>query len=276
MAQTTPPTVDPLPPAPNTSSPSTFAVVMDAFLAALLVLRTQLVALGANIYANCVDAYNSAVASDASATIAATQAAAAVSGVNAAVWVSGTTYTDGQARYSPIDRRTYRRVGGGAGTTDPSADAVNWILISSIIVATTAEVKSGASAVKAVSPAALLASLGVSTSFQSADQTITSSGALTIAHGMGRAPTLVFGFMKCVAAESNYSIGDIVPVPIGISPLTTNSPGVAITFDATNIYARYGSGSGGGNGVFTFPDKTSGSPANLTSANWKFFLRVLA
>jgi len=60
---------------------------------------------------------------------AATSAAAAAGSAivaGAVVWVSGTAYAIGDARYSPVDLQTYRRKTNGAGTTDPSLDAVNW------------------------------------------------------------------------------------------------------------------------------------------------------
>lgn len=129
MSQTTPPTVDPLPSAPSTSAPTTFATLGDAFLSALLTFRTQLVALGSNVYSNAVDCYNNSVSAASSAATATTQANAAVSGVNAVVWTSG-SYTDGQVRYSPSDRRTYRKIGSAGGATDPASDSANWILIS--------------------------------------------------------------------------------------------------------------------------------------------------
>lgn len=130
MAQTTPPTVTTLPAAPATSSPSTFAALADAFIAAFATFRTQLVALASNCYDNAVDCFNNATSAAASAVTATTQANAAVSGVNAIAWVSGTTYAVGNVRYSPIDFRTYRRITAGAGTTDPSADITNWIILS--------------------------------------------------------------------------------------------------------------------------------------------------
>lgn len=137
MSQTTPPTVDPLPAAPSTAAPSTFSALADAFLAALLVFRDQLVALGLNVFGNAVDAYNSAVSALASMTAAAISetnaantasaiAAAAAAIAGAAMWVSGTTYAVGWCVYSPIDFRTYRRRTAGAGTTDPSQDSTNW------------------------------------------------------------------------------------------------------------------------------------------------------
>lgn len=120
---TSPPNVDALPAAPSTNSPSTFSTLMDAFLAALILLRTQLVALAANIYANAVEAFNGAIDAVGAANTA-------VSAVGNLRWVSGTNYADGAVVWSPIDRRTYRRLGAGAGTADPSADIANWRLIS--------------------------------------------------------------------------------------------------------------------------------------------------
>lgn len=67
------------------------------------------------------------------ASLATTQAQAAAGSAlvaGAVVWVSGTTYAVGDARYSPINLQTYRRKVAGAGTTDPSLDAVNWAIVS--------------------------------------------------------------------------------------------------------------------------------------------------
>jgi len=46
---------------------------------------------------------------------------------NATTWVSGATYALHSVAISPIDNRPYRRIVAGAGTTDPSLDAVNWL-----------------------------------------------------------------------------------------------------------------------------------------------------
>jgi len=125
MSVVTPPTVDPLPPAPDTTSPSTFDALADAFLAALLTLRTQLNALAANVFGNATDAATSAATASAS-SIAATAAS------NASIWVSGTTYAIGDVRFSPTTFYSYRRRTAGAGMTDPSSDAANWVLISTV------------------------------------------------------------------------------------------------------------------------------------------------
>lgn len=121
---TTPPTVSPTPtPAIQRGDRTTFSSRVDAFIQWLVTAVTQFNGAASATNTNATEA----VAAASTATI---QAAAAVSGVNAQVWVSGTTYTAGQARYSPVNGRTYRRLTNGAGTTDPSTDTTNWVLIS--------------------------------------------------------------------------------------------------------------------------------------------------
>lgn len=97
-----------LPEPPSRNSPSTFADVGDAFLAALPTFGAEANTLRDTVVAaeaNCI---------------------AAAAGAGATLWVSGTTYAAGDARYSPIDYQTYRRKTAGAGTTDPSLDSTNW------------------------------------------------------------------------------------------------------------------------------------------------------
>jgi hypothetical protein len=128
----TPPTpVDSLPAAPSPSSPSTFEVLADAYLAALPTFRTELNNLGSNVYDNAVEAANSASNSAATASASANSAASAGLAANVSEWVSGTTYSAGDNRWSPVDYLTYRRKTNGGGTTDPSADPTNWALLSS-------------------------------------------------------------------------------------------------------------------------------------------------
>ena len=66
----------------------------------------------------------------ASATEAAASAITAAS--YAQKWVSGTSYTEGQLVWSPVDKQSYRRKTDGAGTKDPSADSANWVRIGSV------------------------------------------------------------------------------------------------------------------------------------------------
>lgn len=124
-----PPTLTPLPTPPTTADPVNFDARMDGFLSALPTLQTQQNALSANVYANAqeVKAYADDVYINTVAT--ASNAAQAAQYAGAAPWVSGTTYALGFVAWSPANRRLYRRLIAGAGTTDPSADATNWGLI---------------------------------------------------------------------------------------------------------------------------------------------------
>lgn len=76
--------------------------------------------------ASALAAANSATLAGQHKDAAANSATAAALATNAPAWVSGTTYKDGDVRYSTLDRRIYRRITNGAGTVDPSADSANW------------------------------------------------------------------------------------------------------------------------------------------------------
>ena len=120
-------TIPSLPSPPNPSdSPAQFDALAFGFAAAL------------DPWGQAVDAVGQQVADDAAAAVSAKDlaesardtavaaASAAESLAGASEWVSGTTYDAGDAVWSPIDYRTYRRKTPGAGTTDPSADTANW------------------------------------------------------------------------------------------------------------------------------------------------------
>lgn len=250
MAIVAPPAVTALPTPPSTTDIANFDADGDAFLGAFPAFRTQLIALGGNVFDNATDAHTSAVAAAGSVTSATTQAglaaASAVSAVVAAgavLWVSGTTYAQYANVISPADARTYRRkTASGSGTTDPSTDTTNYVLISNFAYA------------------------------QTADQTITLAGALTIAHGLGRAPLIYQAYLKNLTAEGGYSPGDIVQTPLAAGYNGGGSGGMnaATTMDATNIYVRFGASG------FQVLNKTSGINSILTPANWAFFVRAFA
>lgn len=125
----------PSPPAP-TDSTSEFNTKAFAWVAALDTFTTEANALQTDVNAKEIAAASSASQSASSATLASGYADAALqnalasaANTNAPLWVSGTTYAAGALVYSPANGRTYRRKTAGAGTTDPSADATNWILL---------------------------------------------------------------------------------------------------------------------------------------------------
>jgi hypothetical protein len=138
MATVTPPSIDALPAAPDPDNRSTFNTLAYPWSSALPTFSTQVSALGANVKANADDAKVNAdiavaqvpLATEqvALATVQADLATAAAASAGSIAWVSGTTYGVGDLRYSPIDFQNYRRKTAGAGTTDPSLDATNWVV----------------------------------------------------------------------------------------------------------------------------------------------------
>lgn len=140
--------ITPLPTAPAvTDTTSEFNTKAFNWVAALDTFTTE-----ANAQAAAVDADAAAAAESASDALAA--ASSALATVGAVAWVSGTTYATGAAVYSPLNKQTYRRNSAGAGTTDPSLDAVNWTQVRlDPIDATQAEMEAGTeTAVRSVSP----------------------------------------------------------------------------------------------------------------------------
>lgn len=97
------------------------------------------------------------------------------------------------------------------------------------------------------------------------DQAISNAGLITLAHGLGAAPKIINYALVCQTAQNGYSIGDVVTdFPYGGS---TNQ-GVSFTADSTNVYIVYGAITN----PFSVHNKTTGSLATATNANWK--LRV--
>ena len=105
-------------------------------------------------------------------------------------------------------------------------------------------------------------------SYFSGNQTISSAGTFTLAHGLGVAPKRVWASLKCLTAEINYSIGDIVFQPM-YDHNSTNI-GIAAVADATNLTARIGSAAN----PFSLLNKTTGAATVLTNASWAIRLHA--
>lgn len=130
MPLSSPPTMSAVPATPDRADRTTFsarAVALFDFIKNTLV--SEITAAMANVFGNATVAYNSASAASASQVAAASAQAAAEAASNASAWVSGTTYAAGNVRYSLVNFQSYRRTTSGAGTTDPSLDAVNWVAL---------------------------------------------------------------------------------------------------------------------------------------------------
>lgn len=137
--------------------------------------------------------------------------------------------------------------------------------------AVSADVKTGTDAVKYVTSQALNQALGFSAGFVSAAQTITSAGALTLAHGIGRIPVLFGCWIKCTAGELGYNVGDVLFVaPIYQSTTITDDFGLSIVPDATNINVRFG----GAAGNFVILNKGTGVHGTITNNKWQLYVQA--
>ena len=114
-----------------------------------------------------------------------------------------------------------------------------------------------------------------SEAYESAEQSITTSGLLTLAHGLSSQPKLVIAVLKCNSVEHNYSAGDEVVISSQQVLQSGGSPagrGVSIVPDATNIQVRYGNATN----VFDIINATTGAGTLITNANWRLIVRAWA
>jgi hypothetical protein len=110
--------------------------------------------------------------------------------------------------------------------------------------------------------------------FQSAQQTISNAGALTVPHGLGVKPSLVRAILVCTTADGGYSVGDEYDLGVAQSwdAGTAQQKGMGMWSDATNIYSIFANIAN----PFSIFAKTTGVPTTLTNANWRLIFRAYA
>lgn len=113
-----------------------------------------------------------------------------------------------------------------------------------------------------------------SLTYNSGNQTITPSSTLTLAHGLGVAPTEITTWLVCLTAEYGYSIGDKIIVYGAISNSTSDAKGHVIIVDATNIVVRFGTGTS--TTIYGVVRKDTYAAADLTNANWALVIQAFA
>ena len=106
--------------------------------------------------------------------------------------------------------------------------------------------------------------------YNSGNQTITAGGLLTLAHGLGAEPILIQAWLKCLTAEFNYSIGDKLYVPGSLSNSVSDSKGISVVPDSTNLVIRFGADVS----TFAVLNKTTGAGVDLTNANWALVMEA--
>jgi hypothetical protein len=116
------------------------------------------------------------------------------------------------------------------------------------------------------------ANLPLSKSYVSAEQTITSSGQLVLAHGFGVAPKLLALELVCKVAQHGYSIGDVVSISGSEGTAPSSDTGIGRVLDATNVTLRFG----GDSSTLVGTNKSNGNAVTFTNASWRLVVRAWA
>lgn len=106
------------------------------------------------------------------------------------------------------------------------------------------------------------------TTFISADQTITTAGLLTIAHGLGVVPKSIQVFLVCQVAEFGYSVGDIVQMNVSGSG---NNRGYTAVVNSTNIIIKFSNQTN----VFRLLSLLNGAGFATPTTSFRWKLRII-
>jgi hypothetical protein len=106
--------------------------------------------------------------------------------------------------------------------------------------------------------------------FTSAQQTITSAGALVLAHGLGVVPKLIQLTLVNQTAEAGYTAGEVITTDFNSASATFRINTAKL--DATNINFRFTVTAN----CFVAANATTGVDTLLTNANWKLVIGAFA
>ena len=112
---------------------------------------------------------------------------------------------------------------------------------------------------------------GFSKSYESSAQTITTSGALTLAHGLGVAPKLLTAKLVATTTNNGYSSGDVLEMGFS-GRLDSTGRGMSVVSDATNIYIRFGDQTN----VFSILNKSTGAGVLTLNTSWNLVMGAFA
>lgn len=119
---------------------------------------------------------------------------------------------------------------------------------------------------------ALLAALGVSKYYESAEISLTANTLSTFTHSFGRSPKEVWAVLRCKTAEHGYAVGDeIIMDNWSYTQASTNDYNNLLACNTTNVYLRTGNGGASGSLIRHLTNGTIQAP---TAANWRWVVRA--
>ena len=108
-------------------------------------------------------------------------------------------------------------------------------------------------------------------SYASSGQTITSSGLLTLSHGMGLEPKITQYILQCTTAEHGFSIGDRINVSSYTSGNSAPRP-MNVVVTTTQIQIRFSNE----NQAFQIGVKSTGDSQSITNDRWELYVGAFA
>ena len=191
------------------------------------------------------------------------------------------TFPDADITVAPIASPTFTgtpaapTAGGGTNTTQIATTAFVTSAVAAVVVptaATSSEIKTGTVNNKYPAPDQLLAAIGFTARYNSGNQTVSSAGALSLAHGLGREPIILNLWLKCLSSEAGYTTDDKVLLQNVISTSGSDGFGVGVKADSTNITVRFGNQGQ----PLIITHATTGVGTVLTNSSWALVVDAFA
>ena len=113
---------------------------------------------------------------------------------------------------------------------------------------------------------------GGGVSFTSTPQAIVAGGLIALAHLLGGEPKGIMLSLVCLVADNGFAIGDIIAVDYTAYNIGPGSTGIALRYDATNIYIRYSTAAA----IFPYLTKVGAPNIILTNASWNLIVKAVA
>lgn len=114
-----------------------------------------------------------------------------------------------------------------------------------------------------------------SKSFESTQQTITTGGSLTLAHGLGETPRLITCAIKNVSGGTIDGVPNNAEVPVAntanVLSINTEASNQTVRADSTNVYVQYPNLTN----IYVIHN-TSGNPSFQNNSNWRLIVRAYA